>query len=72
MHSLILPKYSENPIFVSDEEANREYSESRNYNFSRRLNDLEVMGDGFIRELEYFREFNLNPLEYGRFFTTPN
>lgn len=72
MHALILPKYSENPIFVSDEEANREYSEVKNSNFSRRLNDLEVMGDGFIRELEYFREFNLNPLELGRFYSSPN
>lgn len=71
MHGLILPKYSENPIVVNDEEANRDYTELRNPNFARRLNDLEVLGDGFIRELEYFREFNLNPTHMGRVHSDP-
>ena len=71
MHALILPKYGENPIFSNDEEAYREYTELRNPNFARRLNDLEVMGYGTVREMEYFTEFNLNPRETGRTYADP-
>lgn len=66
MHALILPKYSENPIFASDEEAYREYTELRNQNFARRYNDLEVIGQGNVREIKNFTEFSLNPREMGR------
>jgi len=61
MSALILPKYSENPIFLDDEEANRENIEMLNSNFSRRLNNLSVLENNFLRNHTDFLEYVLNP-----------
>jgi hypothetical protein len=43
---ILNPKIIENPIFLNDSEAFREFSEMWNYDFGRKDNNLEILSMG--------------------------
>lgn len=58
---ILNPKIIENPIFLNDSEAFKEFSEIWNIDFGRRDNNLEILGMGQPREMALFDLYSNGP-----------
>jgi hypothetical protein len=65
---ILNPKIIENPIFLNDSEAFREFSEMWNYDFGRKDNNLEILSMGQPREIALYDHYSntsdFNPVKH--------